>query len=119
MWLQSRQHSAADVRENCVIAEKHTTLMMCCMTPAVCDCVQYLITVNSSIFTQDSEQWDSLYNALGSRCYTIAGSASKSISRLLQEGNISTPKSSGLVIKHTNQTTMCDLVEITNLIDSE
>ncbi|XP_016067668.1 PREDICTED: enolase-like protein ENO4 [Miniopterus natalensis] len=68
---------------------------------------------------EDSEQWDSLYNALGSRCYTIAGSASKSISRLLQEGNISTPKSSGLVIKHTNQTTMCDLVEITNLIDSK
>uniref|UniRef100_F6ZW16 Enolase 4 n=1 Tax=Equus caballus TaxID=9796 RepID=F6ZW16_HORSE len=65
----------------------------------------------------DSEQWDSIYNALGSRCYIIAGTASKSISKLLEDGNISIPKSSGLIIKHTNQTTMSDLVEITNLID--
>ncbi|XP_036120976.1 enolase 4 [Molossus molossus] len=68
---------------------------------------------------EDTEQWDSLYNALGSRCYVIAGSASKSVSKLLEEGNISIPKSSGLVIKHTNQTTMSDLVEVTNLIDSK
>ncbi|XP_036191751.1 enolase 4 [Myotis myotis] len=68
---------------------------------------------------EDSEQWDSLYNALGSRCYLIAGSASKSISTLLKEGSISTPKSSGRIIKHTNQTTMSDLVEISNLIDSK
>ncbi|XP_054437207.1 enolase 4 [Pteronotus mesoamericanus] len=68
---------------------------------------------------EDSEQWDGLYNALGSRCYVIAGSASKSISKLIEDGNISNPKSSGLIIKHTNQTTMSDLVEITNLIDSE
>ncbi|XP_005879747.1 PREDICTED: enolase-like protein ENO4 isoform X2 [Myotis brandtii] len=68
---------------------------------------------------EDSEQWDSLYNALGSRCYIIAGNASKSISTLLEEGNISTPKSSGRIIKHTNQTTMSDLVEISNLIDSK
>ncbi|KAM5243694.1 enolase 4 isoform 5-T5 [Hipposideros larvatus] len=67
----------------------------------------------------DSEQWDSIYNAVGSRCYIIAGSASKSISKLLEDGNISIPKSSGLIIKHTNQTTISDLVEITNLIDSE
>ncbi|KAF6317151.1 enolase 4 [Rhinolophus ferrumequinum] len=67
----------------------------------------------------DAEQWDSIYSALGSRCYIIAGSASKSISKLLADGNISIPKSSGLIIKHTNQTTMSDLVEVTNLIDSE
>ncbi|XP_028005360.2 enolase 4 isoform X3 [Eptesicus fuscus] len=67
----------------------------------------------------DSEQWDSLYNALGSRCYIIAGSASKSISKLLEEGNIRTPRSSGRIIKHTNQTTMSDLVAISNLIDSK
>ncbi|XP_028005359.2 enolase 4 isoform X2 [Eptesicus fuscus] len=68
---------------------------------------------------EDSEQWDSLYNALGSRCYIIAGSASKSISKLLEEGNIRTPRSSGRIIKHTNQTTMSDLVAISNLIDSK
>ncbi|XP_016774939.2 enolase 4 isoform X1 [Pan troglodytes] len=67
----------------------------------------------------DSEQWDSIYHALGSRCYIIAGTASKSISKLLEQGNISIPKSNGLIIKHTNQTTMSDLVEITNLIDSK
>ncbi|XP_039093274.1 enolase 4 [Hyaena hyaena] len=68
---------------------------------------------------EDSEQWDSLYNALGSRCYIIAGTASKSISKLLENGTIGTPKSSGLIIKHTNQTTVSDLVEITNLLDSK
>ncbi|XP_061259589.1 enolase 4 isoform X2 [Bos javanicus] len=68
---------------------------------------------------EDSEQWDSIYNALGSRCYIIAGTASKSISKLLEEGNISILKCSGLIIKHINQTTMSDLVEITNLIDGK
>ncbi|XP_029788514.1 enolase 4 isoform X2 [Suricata suricatta] len=68
---------------------------------------------------EDSEQWDSLYTALGSRCYIIAGTASKSISKLLETGNLGTPKSSGLIIKHTNQTTMSDLVEITSLLDSK
>nr|XP_054099323.1 enolase 4 isoform X2 [Callithrix jacchus] len=67
----------------------------------------------------DFEQWDSICHALGSRCYIIAGTASKSIYKLLEQGNISIPKSSGLIIKHTNQTTMSDLVEITNLIDSK
>ncbi|XP_021109012.1 enolase 4 isoform X1 [Heterocephalus glaber] len=71
------------------------------------------------LFTQDSEQWDSICNALGSRCYVIAGTASKSISKLLEHGSISSPRSHGLIIKHTNQTTMSDLVEITNLINSK
>ncbi|XP_043781203.1 enolase 4 isoform X4 [Cervus elaphus] len=65
---------------------------------------------------EDSEQWDSIYNALGSRCYIIAGTASQSISKLLEEGNVSILKYSGLIIRHTNQTTMSDLVEITSLI---
>nr|XP_058154296.1 enolase 4 isoform X5 [Dasypus novemcinctus] len=67
----------------------------------------------------DSEQWDTIWNALGSRCYIIAGTASKSISKLLEDGNISTPKSSGLIINHTNHTTMSDLVQITDLIESK
>ncbi|XP_060027201.1 enolase 4 isoform X2 [Erinaceus europaeus] len=68
---------------------------------------------------EDHEQWDNIYNALGSRCHIIAGTASKSISKLLEDGNISNPKSSGLIIKHTNQTTMSNLVEITNLAESK
>ncbi|XP_019580810.2 enolase 4 isoform X2 [Rhinolophus sinicus] len=78
-----------------------------------------IIAIIDPFRKEDAEQWDSIYNALGSRCYIIAGSASKSISKLLEDGNISIPKSSGLIIKHTNQTTMSDLVEITNLIDSK
>uniref|UniRef100_A0A8D1UFK7 Enolase 4 n=1 Tax=Sus scrofa TaxID=9823 RepID=A0A8D1UFK7_PIG len=68
---------------------------------------------------EDSEPWDSIYDALGARCYLIAGTASKSISKLLEDGNIGVLKYSGLIIKHTNQTTMSDLVEITNLMDSK
>ncbi|XP_072828062.1 enolase 4 isoform X2 [Vicugna pacos] len=68
---------------------------------------------------EDSEQWDSIYNALGSRCYIIAGTASKSIPKLLEDGNVSVLRQSGLIIKHTNQTTVSDLVEITNLMDSK
>ncbi|XP_047559367.1 enolase 4 isoform X2 [Lutra lutra] len=60
-----------------------------------------------------------LYVDLINRCYIIAEAASKSISKLLEGGDISTPKSSGLIIKHTNQTTISDLVEITSLLDSK
>ncbi|XP_059111859.1 enolase 4 isoform X3 [Peromyscus eremicus] len=67
----------------------------------------------------DAEQWDGIYNALASRCYIIAGAASRSVSKLLEHRNISTPKSHGLIINHTNQTTMSDLVEITHLIDGK
>ncbi|KAL1787940.1 enolase 4 [Sigmodon hispidus] len=68
---------------------------------------------------EDSEQWDSIYNALASRCYIIAGAASRGVSKLLEHRNTSTPKSHGLIVNHTNQTTMSDLVEITHLIDSK
>nr|XP_020843828.1 enolase 4 isoform X2 [Phascolarctos cinereus] len=68
---------------------------------------------------EDIEQWDSICNALGSRCNIIAGTASKSVSKLLEEKNVSTPKSSGLIIKHTNQTTVSDLIEVTRLIESQ
>ncbi|XP_074151807.1 enolase 4 [Sminthopsis crassicaudata] len=68
---------------------------------------------------EDIEQWDSICNALGSRCNIIAGTASKSVSKLLEEQNVSIPKSSGLIIKHTNQTTISNLIEVTNLIESQ
>ncbi|XP_052038560.1 enolase 4 isoform X2 [Apodemus sylvaticus] len=68
---------------------------------------------------EDSEQWDSLYAALASRCYIIAGAASRSISKLLEYRDTSAPKSHGLILKHTNQTTVSDLVEITHLISGK
>uniref|UniRef100_F6UQI0 Enolase 4 n=1 Tax=Ornithorhynchus anatinus TaxID=9258 RepID=F6UQI0_ORNAN len=36
-----------------------------------------------------------------------------------QRSNINTPKSSGLVLKYTNAATVCDLVDVTKLIESE
>ncbi|XP_006880217.1 PREDICTED: enolase-like protein ENO4 [Elephantulus edwardii] len=68
---------------------------------------------------EDSEQWDRVWGALGARCYIIAGAASGSISKHLEEGNLIIPLASGLIIKHTNQTTVSDLVEVTHLIDSK
>nr|XP_048279018.1 enolase 4 isoform X2 [Myodes glareolus] len=68
---------------------------------------------------EDSEQWDGICAALASKCYIIAGAASRSVSKLLEHRNTSTPKSHGLVINHTNQTTMSDLVEITHLLNGK
>ncbi|XP_051002816.1 enolase 4 [Acomys russatus] len=79
----------------------------------------YIIALIDPFRKEDSEQWDSIYAALASRCYIIAGAASRSVSKLLEHRNISTLTSHGLIIKHTNQTTMSDLVEITHLIDSK
>ncbi|XP_042545059.1 enolase 4 [Dipodomys spectabilis] len=68
---------------------------------------------------EDVEQWESIYTAVGSKCYIIAGAASKSISKLLENQITSIPKCHGLILRHTNQTTMSDMVEITNLADSK
>ncbi|XP_074089670.1 enolase 4 isoform X2 [Macrotis lagotis] len=68
---------------------------------------------------EDIDQWDSICNALGSRCNIIAGNASKSVSKLLEEENVHIPKASGLIIKHTNQTTISDLIQVTKLIESQ
>ncbi|XP_038614540.1 enolase 4 [Tachyglossus aculeatus] len=68
---------------------------------------------------EDSEQWKSLCNALGSKCHIIAETASKSISKLREEQTINTPKSSGLVLKYTNAATVCGLVDVTKLIESQ
>ncbi|XP_076782031.1 enolase 4 isoform X1 [Arvicanthis niloticus] len=79
----------------------------------------FIIALIDPFRKEDSEQWDSLYAALASRCYIIAGAASRSVSKLLEYRNISTLKFHGLIIKHTNQTTMSDLVEITHLLNGK
>ncbi|EGV96710.1 Enolase-like protein C10orf134-like [Cricetulus griseus] len=79
----------------------------------------FIIALIDPFRKEDSEQWDSIYTALASRCYIIAGAASRSISKVLEHRNTSTPKSHGLIISHTNQTTMSDLVEISHLLDSQ
>ncbi|XP_055486016.1 enolase 4 isoform X3 [Psammomys obesus] len=78
----------------------------------------YVIALMDPFRKEDSEQWDALYSAATSRCYLITGSASRSVSKVLEDRNV-TPRSHGLIIKHTNQTTMMDLVEIVRLLDSK
>ncbi|CAO2585963.1 Enolase 4 [Lemmus lemmus] len=79
----------------------------------------FIIALIDPFRKEDSEQWDGIFAALASRCYIIAGAASRSVSKLLEHRSTSTPKSHGLVINHTNQTTMSDLVEITHLLNGK
>uniref|UniRef100_A0A8C5KID1 Enolase 4 n=1 Tax=Jaculus jaculus TaxID=51337 RepID=A0A8C5KID1_JACJA len=79
----------------------------------------YIIALIDPLRKEDAEHWDSIHNATGSRCYLIAGAASRSVSKLLESGDVSSPRSHGLIIRHTNQTTMSDLVEVTNLVDGK
>ncbi|CAH2323214.1 enolase 4 isoform X1 [Pelobates cultripes] len=68
---------------------------------------------------EDAAQWQSLANALASKCYLISDVASKPVSRLLDSRNVNIPLSSGTVIKHTNETTVSDLLDICNIIAEE
>ncbi|XP_075791512.1 enolase 4 isoform X5 [Pelodiscus sinensis] len=67
----------------------------------------------------DGQQWSSMCDTLGSKCYLIAEDASKNISKLLEDQNINIPKCSGLIIKYTNQTKISDLTELTRLLDGQ
>ncbi|KAM4636692.1 enolase 4 [Discoglossus pictus] len=68
---------------------------------------------------EDVMQWQSLFSALGSKCYIIADTASKTISELLEIRDINIPFSSGIVIKHTNETTISDMIDAFRLIEGE
>lgn len=66
---------------------------------------------------EDAQQWNYLFSAIGSRCRLIADAASQSISKLLETRGINTPTSSGLVVRHINQTTVTDLLDIFQYVD--
>ncbi|MBN3295791.1 ENO4 Enolase, partial [Amia calva] len=66
---------------------------------------------------EDQEQWETLYRALGSRCYLVAEAASLPICSLLAEENLTIPGVSGLTMKQTNQTTVSDLIQITTRLE--
>ncbi|XP_053547729.1 enolase 4 [Bombina bombina] len=68
---------------------------------------------------EDRVQWQRLCIALGSRCYLIGEVATKSVSELLEIRDINIPWSSGLAVKHTNETTICDLLEVFRLVEGE
>ncbi|XP_069468018.1 enolase 4 isoform X2 [Ambystoma mexicanum] len=66
---------------------------------------------------EDAEQWSNLVTVLGSKFNLIAEAASQSVSRLLENRGANTPPSTGVVIRHINQTTVTDLLEIIQLLD--
>ncbi|XP_066548907.1 enolase 4 isoform X2 [Amia ocellicauda] len=68
---------------------------------------------------EDQEQWETLYRALGSRCYLVAEAASLPICSLLAEENLTIPGVSGLTMKQTNQTTVSDLIQITTRLEDQ
>ncbi|MGH0139082.1 UNVERIFIED_CONTAM: hypothetical protein FKN15_022480 [Acipenser sinensis] len=61
---------------------------------------------------EDKEQWNKLYTAVSSKCYLLAEMASKPISSLLVEKDLTVPGFSGVILKQTNQTTVSDMIEI-------
>ncbi|XP_069468019.1 enolase 4 isoform X3 [Ambystoma mexicanum] len=73
--------------------------------------------IDSTSKTGDAEQWSNLVTVLGSKFNLIAEAASQSVSRLLENRGANTPPSTGVVIRHINQTTVTDLLEIIQLLD--
>lgn len=70
-------------------------------------------------FTQDREQWSSICQALGSKCYLIAEDAATQISKLKTDQNINIAMCSGVVLKYINETKVSDLIEVTGILDGE
>ncbi|XP_061491881.1 enolase 4 isoform X4 [Rhineura floridana] len=74
-----------------------------------------IIALIDPLRKEDSQQWTSLCNTLGSKCYLIAEDSCRNLSKLLEEQN--TPKCSGLIIKYTNEAKISDLLEMTRRLD--
>ncbi|XP_042312967.1 enolase 4 [Sceloporus undulatus] len=76
-----------------------------------------IITFIDPLRKEDKQQWIVLRNTLGSKCYLIAEDCCRSVSKLLEDEGMSTPKCRGLVLKYTNETKISDLVQATQLSD--
>ncbi|KAJ7325238.1 hypothetical protein JRQ81_018258 [Phrynocephalus forsythii] len=76
-----------------------------------------IITLIDPLRKEDRQQWIALRNTLGSKCYIIAEDFCRNMSKLLEDKSISPPKCSGLVLKHTNEVKISDLLEITQLLE--
>ncbi|CAJ0966676.1 unnamed protein product [Ranitomeya imitator] len=64
---------------------------------------------------EDRTQWEALGKAVGSRCYLLADTASRSVSDLLQGS--SAPVCSGHVLTLANETTVSDLLAAVRLME--
>ncbi|XP_033005448.1 enolase 4 isoform X2 [Lacerta agilis] len=74
-----------------------------------------IMTLIDPLRKEDRQQWITLRNTLGSKCYIFAEELCKSVSKLMENHNI--PKCSGLVLKYTNEAKISDLCKITQLLD--
>uniref|UniRef100_A0A8C5Q3W3 phosphopyruvate hydratase n=1 Tax=Leptobrachium leishanense TaxID=445787 RepID=A0A8C5Q3W3_9ANUR len=64
---------------------------------------------------EDTAQWQSLANTLTGKCYLISDVSCKPISWLLEE-NLNVPLSSGAVIRHSHEASVCDLLDVSRHI---
>ncbi|XP_030060610.1 enolase 4 isoform X3 [Microcaecilia unicolor] len=78
-----------------------------------------IIALIDPLRKEDQEQWTNIYNTLSSKCYLIAEAATKSVSKLLESRNTNIPRSSGLVMKHIDGTTISHLIEVVQLVEGE
>ncbi|XP_069756138.1 enolase 4 isoform X2 [Narcine bancroftii] len=65
---------------------------------------------------EDTEQWSKLCSLLSPRCYIFADAASRLIDKLLSDG-LCTNQYSGLILKHTNQTTISNLIRVAQMME--
>ncbi|XP_048406967.1 enolase 4 isoform X2 [Stegostoma tigrinum] len=66
----------------------------------------------------DEEQWYELCHLLSPQCYFLADGASKSIDKFITSG-LGENRYSGLILKHTNQTTISDFVQVAKLMEAQ
>ncbi|XP_062987648.1 enolase 4 [Elgaria multicarinata webbii] len=78
-----------------------------------------IITLIDPLRKEDHEQWIALRNTLGSKCHLIAEDSCRSVSKLLESKTKNRPKCSGLILKHTNEAKISDLLEMTQLLDGQ
>ncbi|XP_048406966.1 enolase 4 isoform X1 [Stegostoma tigrinum] len=67
---------------------------------------------------EDEEQWYELCHLLSPQCYFLADGASKSIDKFITSG-LGENRYSGLILKHTNQTTISDFVQVAKLMEAQ
>ncbi|XP_072335576.1 enolase 4 isoform X4 [Scyliorhinus torazame] len=65
---------------------------------------------------EDAEQWFKLSCLLSPQCYFLADAASRSIDKLIKDG-LDGNRYSGLILKHTNQTTISDFIQVAKLME--
>nr|XP_033798996.1 enolase 4 isoform X2 [Geotrypetes seraphini] len=78
-----------------------------------------IIALIDPLRKEDQEQWNNICNTLSSKCYLVAEAASKTIVKHLKSQNPSIPRSNGLVLKHIDETTISDLIEVFQLVEGE